>query len=296
MSVAGFRPAMTRSEALDALAAAFSSAGLANPRREARLALLAALDADATELIARPQLPLGPDAPRLAEICTRRLGHEPLSRILGRREFFGLELGIGANVLDPRPDTETLVEAVLDHAARRAMNARPLDILDLGTGSGAILAALLAHLPEATGTATDRSQAALDCAATNFDRLGYAGRYRTVLSDWFDAVEGQFDCVVSNPPYIARGALPGLEPGVRLFDPKSALDGGPDGLDAYRCIAGGLANRLRPGGFVAVEVGAGQAAAVASLFRQIGCTIAELRRDLAGIERVVVADFSDNSH
>jgi len=277
-----------RQAALEVLSVAFGAVGIDAPRREARLVMIAALDIDSAELLARPDAALGPHAHRLVETALRRMRREPLSRILGRREFFGLELAIGPEVLDPRPETEILVEAVLDHAARVGLHARPVRVLDIGTGSGAILAAILAGLPLARGVATDLSQAALTYAVSNFERLGLAGRVQVLRSDWFASVEGDFDIVVSNPPYIASGAVPGLDAEVRHYDPLLALDGGVDGLAAYRAIASGLASHLSREGFAALELGAGQARAVARAFSDAGFPTLDVRRDLAGIERVLM--------
>lgn len=285
--------ATAREAAHRTLAEKFVAVGIVEARREARLVLLAALGIDAGELLARPQHPLGDGAERLAAFAARRLCHEPLSRILGRRAFYGLDIGINAQVLDPRPDTETLVEAVLDHAARRGFRERPTRIADLGTGSGAILAALLTHLPKGQGLATDTDVGALVVARQNLDRLGLAARSETRLSDWFAGIDGHCDIIVSNPPYIAAGVLPALEPGVRLYDPAGALDGGDDGLDAYRALACGLPVHLAPGGFAAFEFGAGQGACVAGLFGAAGLRTIEIRCDLAGIERVIVVDRAD---
>jgi release factor glutamine methyltransferase len=291
--VTEFAPATTRREALDIVARALEAGGFDHARREARLVVQTALGIDAGELLARPEAILGEGAARLAEVLTRRLAHEPLTRIAGRREFFGLDFALSAGTLDPRPDTEVLVEAALDHASRRGMGALPIRIVDLGVGSGAILAALLTRLPLATGVGVDRSADALATARLNVERHCGAGRAAFLASDWFDRVEGRFDMIVSNPPYIPTRDLTGLDPEVRLYDPVAALDGGPDGLDAYRALATALPHRLAAGGFAAFEVGAGQAEAVAALIAAQGLSVCEIRADLAGIDRVVVAAIAD---
>jgi release factor glutamine methyltransferase len=198
-----------------------------------------------------------PDAP-----AGRRLAREPPSRILGAPDPPRRPFPIGPASLDPRPDTETLVDRALGFAAAQ----KAPSILDLGTGSSAILVTLLAELPGARGTGTDVSAAALAVAGANARRHGVAGRAHFVAADWCDGVTGRFDLIVSNPPYIPSGDMIGLEPEVRDHDPVLALDGGTDGLDAYRAIAAGAGARLSPGGLMALEIGAGQQDAVAELF------------------------------
>lgn len=210
-----------------------------------------------------------------------------MSRILGARGFWTLDLMVAPDVLDPRGDTETLVEATLALIAERAA---PLAILDLGAGSGAILCALLSELPNARGVAVDLSEAA--CAATraNLARCGLSDRAGILRGRWGDALAASvFDIIVSNPPYVRAGDLATLDPEVRLHDPALALDGGADGLDCYRDIAADLRRLLAPGGLVALEVGFDQAASVAALLRAQGLEIAGVARDAGGHERVVTA-------
>ena len=222
----------------------------------------------------------------LDAMLARRLAHEPVARILGTREFWSLALRITSDVLVPRPETETVVEAVLAVAAR----SRPLRIADLGVGSGAILLALLSELPAAFGVGTDRDTRALGVAHGNAGRLGLAARAGFVACDFGSALADGCDIVVSNPPYIPTRDIATLAPEVREHDPRAALDGGPDGLTAYRVIAADAARLLAVGGWLAVEIGVGQSEAVSALLATQGLALAGApRRDLAGHPRVIVA-------
>ena len=206
----------------------------------------------------------------VSALAARRLKREPVSRILGRKEFWSLTLDVTPDVLVPRPDTETVVEAALDHVAGGGLRLENLRILDIGTGTGALVLALLQELPNARGVATDLSAAALEVARGNAERLKLASRCAFVVCNVADGLQGRFDLIVSNPPYIARGAIASLDPEVRDYDPRLALDGGADGLDAYRAIASGAPSLLAPGGRLIVELGAGQAAPVSALFEAAG--------------------------
>ncbi len=275
--------------ALRTAARALAAAGVPEPAVDARILLLAATGLDRVALIVDPDLPVAPEAgARFDAWILRRAAREPVSRILGTREFWGLALTVTPDVLDPRPDTETLVEAVLDALGPRCGEA--LTLLDLGTGSGAILCALLSEAPRATGWAVDRSAAACAVARHNLARHGFAPRSLVVQGDWAAALaSGGFDVVVSNPPYVESGVMAHLDREVREHDPPAALDGGADGLDAYRGLAGELPRLLAPGGVACVEVGRGQDRAVAGLMAAAGLAGVETRRDLAGVERVVTA-------
>lgn len=222
---------------------------------------------------------------RLTAMVGRRAAGEPVSRILARREFWGLSLGLSPDVLDPRPDTETLVQAVLTEFARA--KAAPLRVLELGVGSGAILCALLTEFAAATGIAVDVCARAAAQARANLAACGLGGRASVVVGSWAAAIDGKFDVVVCNPPYIASQAIGGLSREVRDHDPKLALDGGRDGLDAYRAIAPQLARLLGPGGRFFLEVGAGQAESVIALLAAQGLTAPATYADLAGLARVV---------
>ncbi len=232
-------------------------------------------------------MPLGSAAAPLRAGVSRRLAREPVSRILGTREFWGLPLAVDAAVLDPRADTETLVAAVLDALGGR--RATSLAVLDLGTGSGAILCALLHELPAASGLGVDRSLGACRVARANLDRLGLGHRAAIVCGCWDDALGAAFDVVVANPPYIPTGDIAGLEPDVRDHDPALALDGGADGYDAYRAIVPRLPALLAPGGLVALECGWDQGAALAGMVRAAGLADVAVHPDLAGHGRVVTA-------
>lgn len=273
---------------LAGLARRLAAAGIASPALDARLLLMAATGLTHEALIASPERPLdGEAARRLEALAARRLAREPVSRIVAEREFYGRSFAIGRASLDPRPDTETLVERALAFAATRA---GVVHILDLGTGSGAILVTLLAELPGARGTGTDLSAAALGEARANAARHGVAGRARFLVADWCDGIDGRFDLVVSNPPYIPTDAIARLAPEVRDHDPRTALDGGPDGLAAYRAIAAQCAPLLAPGGLLAVEIGAGREPAVSAIFAARGwgpAPAGAASRDLAGHVRVL---------
>lgn len=280
----------TLGEAARAAQQALAAAGIEDAGRDARLLLAAAVGCPTAEIIAHPERLLSADVrARLASMLVRRRAHEPVSRILGVREFYGRSFQLSAATLDPRADTETLIEAALEIAKREGWREKPIRILDIGTGTGCILLTLLAELPLATGVGTDISSEALATAATNAAALGVAERAAFVVHDVLDGVVGAFDLVVSNPPYIASGDIAGLSAEVREFDPRAALDGGADGLEIYRQIAAGLDRVLS--GWVVLEVGAGQAGAVALLLQQafVKTREAELSRhcDLGGHIRCV---------
>jgi len=216
----------------------------------------------------------------------RTLAHEPLSRVLGAREFWGLDFMLSPDTLDPRPETETLVEAVL---ARLPERGRPRRFLDLGTGTGCLLLALLSEYPAATGVGVDLAAGAVDTAARNAERHGLRPRAEFVVGNWGKGLTEAFDVIVANPPYIASSDLAALPPEVRDYDPSLALDGGADGLAAYRAIAADLPRLLAPAGFFACEIGAGQENAVAGIISAAGLVIDNVLPDLAGIPRCVVA-------
>ncbi|MBP0582277.1 peptide chain release factor N(5)-glutamine methyltransferase [Labrys sp. LIt4] len=268
------------------LLAAFRIADLPTPELDARW-----LVAEATSL--RPTaITLSPDSPVTAEaaakarsFAARRLGGEPVDRILGHRAFWSLEFRLGPATLSPRPDTETIVETCLALLAERDAAYR---LLDLGTGTGAILIALLHERPGASGIGIDQAADALSLAALNAADNGVAGRAHFQLGNWMEGLEGEFDLIVSNPPYIPSADIAGLEREVREHDPVLALDGGTDGLDAYRAIASGAPRLLRPGGLLVFELGIGQEEAVAELMRHAGFEmLGPARQDLGGIPRAL---------
>lgn len=274
---------VTRAAALAALRTSFADAGVDDGAADARLLLCAAGGFERNDLIRDPDRALSAAAlERLAPMAGRRAAGEPVSRILARREFWGLPLALSPDVLDPRPDTETLVAAVLTEFAEA--RAEPLHFLDLGAGSGAILCALLTEFGAATGVAVDISAPAAHQARANLAACGLTQRSNVVVGCWGDAISERFDVVVSNPPYVARGAIDGLAREVRDHDPALALDGGPDGLDAYRALAPQLA-RLR--GRFFLEIGARQADGVAAILAAEGLTAQTRYADLAGLPRVV---------
>jgi release factor glutamine methyltransferase len=291
-----FAATLSRQAAQRRLAQTFAAGGVETAELDARVLLCAALGIDHASLVRDPDLCIGAAAGAAIEaFCAQRLAREPVSRILGRREFWDLEFAIGPAVLDPRPDTETLIEAAQDLMQHRRNEA--LRVLDLGTGSGAILVALLSIFPNATGFGVDISTAAAATAAANVARLGFGERGFVLCGDWTSALRGPFDLVVANPPYIARAAIAELAPEVRLHDPSLALDGGEDGLAAYRILAPAAAALLAPGGLLAFECGFGQAGDVAALIRAagLGGRLA-IRRDLAGVARVVITQRSGGAH
>ncbi len=251
---------------------------------DARVLLCAACGIDHGELVRDPDVAIGEAAAALRDSAVRRLAREPVSRILGRREFWGLPLFIDATVLDPRPETEDLVAVILKAMRERRDGSV---VLDLGTGTGAILCALLHELPQVRAVGVDRSPAACRIARRNLDGLGLGMRAALVCASWFDALSGRFDCIVSNPPYIRQSDIATLAPEVAAFDPTLALDGGPDGFAAYRAIIPRLRDWLVPGGLVALECGSDQGEALATMLRSAGMVRVVVHPDLAGRDRVV---------
>jgi release factor glutamine methyltransferase len=288
VTVATDRAPLTIEAARRDLARRLRDAGIESPELDARLLVGAVLGLDLTALVGQSQgiLPLDAAA-QIAAFAERRLAGEPVARILGEKEFWGLRLTLSPATLVPRPDTETVVAAALDIA--RAMNPiKPLRIADIGTGSGAILLALLSQLPHARGVGTDIVSAALVTAKQNAEALAIGDRAEFALSDYFSAVSGTFDIIVSNPPYVRTADIESLSREVRNYEPRRALDGGADGLAAYRTLCAQSATRLEDGGALIVEVGHDQADDVAGLMETAGLNVVTpFRRDLAGVPRVV---------
>lgn len=275
---------MTFDEAVGRLAAA----GIDNPRAEARLLLAHALGTSRDATLSAP--PLTPDqAAQFAGLVARRAAREPLAYITGRKEFWSLDFAVGPGVLVPRPDTETLIEEAIRLYPDRSL---PLAIADLGTGSGAILIAALKEFPNARGIGFESSSQAFLWACRNAHAL-MPGRAEIRLADW-TAARGPFDLVFSNPPYIPSAEIATLEPDVRDHEPLAALDGGPDGLDAYRALGRLLPGLLKPGGHAVVEMGAGQAGAMELLFTGLG--VLRLAPDLAGVPRALVLNKPRQEH
>lgn len=267
----------------------FAEAGLADAAFEARYLVGGLLGLSNTEVFTGgDRLLTLAETARIEDAIARRVRNEPVHRILGAREFFGLTLRLSKETLEPRPDTETLVEAILPHAQKIAVNRGAVRLLDMGTGTGAIALALVKAVPQLKAVGSDISRDALDTAAANAHLNGIADRFATSESRWFDKIEGCFDIIVSNPPYIRSDVIPDLQPDVRDFDPLAALDGGPDGLDAYRDIADGARRFLEPGGLIGLEIGYDQKETVAAIFEQQGFTLIEAVRDYGGNDRVLV--------
>lgn len=274
-------------EAIDFLQAK----GIESAGTDARLLLARVGGVSRLDVIRDPGTRLEPEAySRLATALSQRALGKPVSRILGEREFYGRPFRVNPDTLDPRPETETLVEAALELIAREQLQDRPIRILDIGTGTGCIAITLLAELPFATAVATDLNARALAVAAENAARHGVAHRLQLVEADLFDGVQGPFDLAVSNPPYIATAQIPDLPPEVRLFDPLLALDGGSDGLTPYRRILHEI-HRVVPNGWTILEIGAGQRAEVQAIAHAAGFgpepAVNRVWRDLGGHERIV---------
>jgi release factor glutamine methyltransferase len=272
-----------------ALSARFREQGIDSAELDARLLAGAALGLDLTGLMtATTRIITQHESARLENFTQRRLAGEPVARVLGVKEFWGLPLQLSPATLVPRPDTETVVELALEICrVERSIHPQPR-IADIGTGSGAILLALLSELPDATGIGTDISPSALCTARDNAARLGLAPRAAFVACDYAAALSGAFDLIVSNPPYIRSADIPRLDREVREYDPRGALDGGTDGLDAYRAIVPQAARLLAPGGTLIVEAGSGQSGAITELMSASGLTsVRAPKADLAGIPRAV---------
>ena len=278
--------------ALKHLRDAFSKAGIETPELDARLLLEWATGADRLMVLTSPErnVDAGQTA-KLLDAMRRRLAHEPVHRIIGRRGFYGREFDLSKETLEPRPDTECLVELVLKHL--RGRDDEALSLLDLGTGTGIIAISLLTHLPNGRAVATDISPGALEMCGRNAQTNGVHLRLTCLQSNWFEAVEGRFDVIVSNPPYIPTDVIGSLSRGVREFDPPHALDGGADGLDAYRDLAAGVMAHLARGGLVALEIGHDQRNVVCRIFEAAGFDLREAAKDLGGRDRAVLFTRSD---
>lgn len=280
---------MSRSvgEALTDLRGRLTAAGIENPAREARLIVAAALGIgqDRVSLMQPDPVPETAED-HLSTMAARRCGREPLSHILGLRAFYEHEFRVTSDVLDPRPETEVLVRAALAVPFER--------VLDLGTGSGCILLSLLAARPDAHGTGTDVSEAALCVAAGNAERLGVASRVSWTVSDWLEDLDGQFDLIVSNPPYIAAADMAALDPEL-AYEPRMALTDEADGLTAYRAIVTAAPQFLKSHGWLMVETGWTQGPKVAAMFQEAGFEAVSILPDLDGRDRVVQGCISDSS-
>nr|WP_082549447.1 peptide chain release factor N(5)-glutamine methyltransferase [Mesorhizobium sp. Root552] len=269
--------------------ARLAAAGIDDAALDARLLVEHFSDTSRTDAIVDPDRGIGANAvAAIDNALERRIAGEPVHRILGFREFYGLRLSLSADTLEPRPDTETLVDALLPFVKAIAAREGTCRILDLGTGTGAIALALLSAEPRAEATAADISEGALATARSNASALGFSGRFTAVRSDWFEEISGRYHVIASNPPYIESCEIETLQKEVRAFDPLRALDGGTDGLEAYRVIARQSADHLEPDGIVAVEIGSKQKADVTRLFEQAGFAGFQALADLGGNDRVLV--------
>jgi release factor glutamine methyltransferase len=266
-------------------AARLAAAGIVEARREARLLAALALGVDPAVAWGFPERRLD-ESPRqrLAALVARRAAREPLSRLRGTREFWSLDFALSPDTLDPRPDSETLIEAALALLPDREA---PLSVVDFGTGSGCLLLALLAEFRNALGVGVDIRPGAAAVARRNAETLGLGARARFVVGVWDATILGPADVILANPPYIPSKEIETLAPEVARFEPRQALDGGPDGLAAYRVLVPASRRLLSPGGVALFEVGAGQAEAVARLAARYGLRVRAVRCDLAGIERCV---------
>jgi len=268
-------------------------AGVDQPRRDARLLVSELLNITMATMIAYPETALSAEHAAIVDVAiSRRVKREPVSRILGQREFFGLPFVLGEGTLDPRPDSEVIVESVL--VCLKGEQAP--SILDLGTGTGCLLLSALSEIDDATGVGVDISPNAVGVAQKNAHELGLADRAQFIQqdwmeSDWVDVLPSAFDLVISNPPYIPEADIARLEPEVTHYDPIKALEGGVDGLDPYRHLIPCLRSLLKPGGHAVFEVGKGQSCDVAQLFEVSGFDVLAKPLDLGGIERCIVARF-----
>ncbi|QKC94814.1 peptide chain release factor N(5)-glutamine methyltransferase [Mesorhizobium sp. NZP2298] len=265
------------------------AAGVDDPALDARLIVEHFSGKTRTQVIADPDHEIDRNAIAVIDAALgRRAAGEPVHRILGYREFYGLRLALSPETLEPRPDTETLVEAVLPFVKTIAAREGSCRILDLGTGTGAIALALLSAVPAATATGVDIAAGALATAARNAVQIGLGDRFATVRSDWFEKVSGRYHVIAANPPYIPSRDIGNLQDEVRDFDPRLALDGGVDGLTPYRIIAAEAAPFLEAESRIAVEIGHTQRNEVNDIFRAAGYAAGELFRDLGGNDRVLV--------
>lgn len=277
----------TCGEACAALAQRLRAAGIDGAGLDARLLVAAAAGIEPDAVFFHPERRL--DAQQLGRLETlagRRLRREPISRLLGRREFWSLDFALGPDTLDPRPDSETLIEAALEVLTDRRA---PWRVLDLGAGSGCLLLALLSELPAGEGLGVDISPGAVAMASANAAALGMAERARFAVGDWAKGLVNHYDIILCNPPYIPAAEIDRLEPEVAEYEPRRALTGGEDGLECYRALVPQLAGLLAPAGTVLMEVGAGQADRVCVLLGRAGLVVRARRQDLAGVERCLVA-------
>jgi release factor glutamine methyltransferase len=271
-------------EVLAEATARLAEAGVAEPRLDARLLVGAALGLSREAMVAHPDRAVGDDERAAIDaLLRRRAAREPVARILGTREFWSLDFTVTPATLEPRPDSETVIEAALGAFPDRDA---ALTVLDLGTGTGCLLLALLSEFPNANGVGVDVSSDAVDAAAANARRLGFGRRAHFVCDDWAESLTGPFDCILANPPYIPSSDLAGLAPEI-AHDPHAALDGGPDGMSGIAGVVDAAQRLLHPEGRAFVEIGAGQSEAAQALALRNGLVVANMRADIGGIPRVL---------
>jgi release factor glutamine methyltransferase len=277
----------TIGQLLDRATARLTGGGIAEPRREARLVLALALGVEPATVLGWPERVVPPALAATAEaLVVRRAAGEPVSRLRGKREFWSLDFALSSDTLDPRPDSETLIAAALADIADRDAKLR---VVDFGTGTGCLLLALLSELPQAAGIGIDIAPGAVTMARRNAASLGLAQRADFRVGSWDTEIGESADVILSNPPYIPSSEIGRLPPEVRAFDPRAALDGGSDGLSAYRALGAAIRGLLAPAGRAYIEIGAGQGLQVARILCESGLRVAAVSRDLAGIERCVIA-------
>ncbi len=265
------------------------AAGVSDPTTDARLLIGEVIGFSLTDFMLKGERPLSNDElAGIVPMIARRERGEPVHRILGHREFYGLDLLLSSGTLEPRPDTEVLVDAVLPYLRGFTERNDTARILDMGIGTGAICLALLHSVPEATGVGSDISLDALATAARNAERHGLRDRFETVESNWFDNISGNFDIILSNPPYIRTEVIDSLDREVRDFDPLAALDGGEDGLLPYRAIAEKAVDFLNDGGVIGVEIGYDQKVDVAAIFASNGYDCVKSVKDYGGNDRALI--------
>jgi release factor glutamine methyltransferase len=286
-------PVSSWGTAVSEVSALLREGGFDQSGRDARALLAHVLEETPERIFAWPENDLSAEQfSQFRSLVTRRLAHEPLSRILGRREFWSLSFRLSADTLDPRPDSEAVIEAVLGNLPDRP---RAMRMLDLGTGTGCLMAALLSEYPNATGIAVDVSEGAAGTARQNMIDLGLSDRVEVRTGNWDDGLDEQFDLIVSNPPYIVDHDIPELDIEVTDYDPVLALAGGADGLDAYRRLAMILPLRLAKRGLAILEFGHGQAADIAEIMQAGGTEVFDWKEDLAGRKRCAVCRCITNT-
>ncbi|WP_377299576.1 peptide chain release factor N(5)-glutamine methyltransferase [Rhizobium sp. SGZ-381] len=286
---------LTLADALAGARSRLAAAGFADAPTDVRVLVCGLFDLTPTDLVLRGDRVLSSEEmARLDAALARRLAHEPVHRILGERDFHGVRLLLSKDTLEPRPDTEILVDAMLAPLKRIVAQKGSARLLDLGTGTGAIAITLLSEVPQLFAIGADIAAGALETARRNADLNGVGDRFTAVESHWFDRIEGLFDIIVSNPPYINSSVIADLSPDVRDFDPMLALDGGTDGLDAYRAIAAGASVFLAADGVVGLEIGFDQKSSVSTLFAAHDYTLIEALSDYGGNDRALV--FARKNH